>query len=191
MPNTNIDIFGADVLMTTFNRLNPLSNSEATSLLECAVINLDIRDGLIKIDRQIAMQTEKMNMVGSGEINLKTEQINLGIKPYAREGIGLNLGAISGVARIGGTLANPTPEIDPKGTLTAGVSAGAALATGGLSLLAQGLFNRSQNDPTPCNTALGITTTESIPAEPPSSATESDGNVLDGVKRGLRGLFGN
>jgi len=192
MPNTNVDIFGADVLMSTFNRLNPLSNSDPNSLLECAVINFDIRDGLIKIDRQIAMQTAKMSMVGSGEINLKTEMLDLGIKPYAREGLGLNLGSITGIARIGGTLANPSPEIDPKGTITAGVTAGAALATGGLSLLAQGLFNRSQNDPVPCDTAMGITTAVSTPeSSTPSSATDSGGGVLDGVKRGLRGLFGN
>ncbi|MEX2352783.1 MAG: AsmA family protein, partial [Gammaproteobacteria bacterium] len=126
MPNRSIDMVGADLLLSVFNRFNPFADQEEISVLECAVINLDIRDGLITVDRQIAMQTAKMNMVGSGEINLITEQLSLGMKPYAREGVGLNLNAISGVARIGGTLANPKPEIDPKGTLAAGASAGAA-----------------------------------------------------------------
>ncbi|NNE38920.1 MAG: AsmA family protein, partial [Gammaproteobacteria bacterium] len=135
MPNSGIDMFGADIILSTFNKLNPLSSQEDFSLLECAVINLPVDDGIIKLDRQIAVQTSKMHMVGSGEINLKNEELNLGVKPYAKEGVGLNLSSIAGAAKIGGTLANPSPEIDAENAIKTGLSAGAAVATGGLSLL--------------------------------------------------------
>ncbi len=57
MPNSGIDMFGADIIFSTFNKLNPLSSQEDFSLLECLVINLPIDDGIINIDRQIAVQT--------------------------------------------------------------------------------------------------------------------------------------
>jgi len=195
MPNSSVDLVGADILMSVYNRFNPFANNEEFSLLECAVINFYVNNGLIIVDRQIAMQTSKMNMVGSGEINLITESLNLGMKPYAREGLGLNIGAITGVARIGGTLANPRPEIDPKGTLTAGVTAGAAIATGGLSLLAQGLFSRVSNDQMPCATALGAAPvinqeTPGTSASPAEQAPQ-EGGLIDNVRNRFRGLLGN
>ncbi len=194
MPNSNVDLFGADVFMSIFNKLNPFSKSDKTSLLECAVLNFDIRDGITKIDRQIAMQTTKLSMVGSGEINFKTEQLNLGIKPYAREGIGMSLGSITGVAKIGGTLAHPRAEVDAKGVIKAGVTTGAAIATGGLSLLAQGLFNKTTDDPNPCKTALGQSTAAQAQAQPDtgtSTPVENKKGLLDNVKGGFKKLFGN
>ena len=195
MPNSSIDMFGADIILSTFNKLNPLSSQEEVSLLECAVINLPVNDGMINLDRQIAIQTSKMYMVGSGEINLKNEEINIGVRPYAKEGVGLNLSSVAGAAKIGGTLANPQAELDAANTIKTGLSAGAAVATGGLSLLAQGLFSKAGADPEPCNTALGIApqTTSQSGQEPESQATEEnagDGNVVDDVKSSIRGLFG-
>jgi len=192
MPNSNVNLFGADILMSVFNKLNPLSNTEENTHLECAVINLNIQDGVARIDRQIALQTTKMRMVGSGEINFKTEQLSLGIKPYAREGVGLNLGSVAGMAKIGGTLANQKMEVDAQGVLKAGATAGAALATGGLSLLAQGLFSRTTDDPAPCKTALGQADANQAQTgsttEAPAEAEKK--GLLDNVKGGFNKLFG-
>lgn len=191
MPNSNVNLFGADILMSVFNKLNPLSKTEENTHLECAVINLNIEDGITRIDRQIALQTTKMRMVGSGEINFKTEQLSLGFKPYAREGVGLNLGSVAGMAKIGGTLANQKMEVDARGVLKAGATAGAALATGGLSLLAQGLFNRTTDDPAPCKTALGQVGATQKPARSAADApAEENKGLLDNVKGGFNKLFG-
>lgn len=195
MPNSSIDMFGADIIFSTINKLNPLSSQEDISLLECAVVNLPVNDGMINLDRQIAIQTSKMYMVGSGEINLKNEEINIGVRPYAKEGVGLNLSSIAGAAKIGGTLANPQAEFDAANAVKTGLSAGAAVATGGLSLLAQGLFSKAGTDPEPCNTALGISPqTSSQPSQgTESQATEENvggGDVVDDVKSTIKGLFG-
>ncbi len=104
----------------------------------------------------------------------------------------MNLISVAGAAKIGGTLANPTPVIDAENAIRTGLSAGAAVATGGLSLLAQGLFSKSGADPEPCNTALGIvsqTSTETSTTQE-SAETSDDGNVVDDVKNTLKGLFG-
>jgi uncharacterized protein involved in outer membrane biogenesis len=152
IPDSDINLLGADILFSTFNSVNPFKDE--TSFLECAVINFAINDGTIKINRQIAMQSSKMHMVASGKINLKEESLKLDVMPYAKEGVGFNLSTFTGAGKIGGTLANPKVEFGAENVLKTGVSAGAAVLTSGLSLLAQGLFSNAGADRHPCDTAL-------------------------------------
>ena len=63
--------------------------------------------------------------------------------PVAREGIGLNLGKVVQLVKIGGTLREPKLVADASGVVSTGLSAGAAVATGGLSLIAEGLLERA------------------------------------------------
>lgn len=164
MSNAAADLVGADLLYTAFQFINPLSASDRTSNLECGVIKFDIQNGMATSDKGIAMQTEKVNVLGSGAIDLKTEQIDIRVKPTPREGLGINLGALTDLMYIGGTLAEPKLATDAKGVLRTAVTAGAAVATGGLSVLAQGLFDKTTSDPQPCATALGLKPPE--PAKP-------------------------
>ena len=50
-----------------------------------------------------------------------------------------------------GTLGNPLLTVDPEGTIIQG---GAAIATGGLSILAKGFKDRFFSNRDPCGTAL-------------------------------------
>jgi hypothetical protein len=138
-----------------------------------------------------------MNVIGSGTINFKTEQLDLGVTPQAREGTGISAGQLAELVRLSGTFANPTIVPDTKAALKAGLSAGTAVATGGLSILAQGLFDRSTADDDPCATALGIKTAKSTVAEkaPPEKSTTD--KAVDSVKEAgtaakdkLKKLFG-
>ena len=104
-------------------------------------------------DKGIAAQTGKMNLIGSGVINLKTEELEIQIHPKAREGLGIGAGTLAQLVRVGGTLAEPKPEPDPVGVLKTGASIGAAVFTSGLSLLAEGLFRHVTADKSPCVTA--------------------------------------
>lgn len=201
IPN-NADKPGVGVILRTFASLNPLAKTEPYSTLECAVVNLKIKDGIATTDNGIALQTDKMTMVGSGAINLKTEQLDLGFRPYAREGIGINLGTLAGAGRVGGTLADPKLVIDAANVLKAGATAGAAVMTFGLSTLAQGMFDKQTADPRPCDTALGkappkpAATPASQPAqqsaEKPkeSSAPNPIKGTTDAVKGAFDKLFG-
>ena len=57
-----------------------------------------------------------------------------------REGLGLSVGDVANsFVKIGGTLKNPALGVDATGSVT---TTGAAIATGGLSLLAKGLWDR-------------------------------------------------
>jgi len=151
-----LDLLGADFFAELVGMLNPFSKQKKGTELACAVVNFNISDGIATAKKGIAVQTAKLNIVGDGTVNLKNEKIKIGIKPEARTGIGVNISQLAGLVEVGGTLANPAAEVDEAAVLAAGVSGAAAVATGGVSVVAQGLANRGTADANPCKTALGL-----------------------------------
>jgi len=185
---------GADVLAETMSMLNPFSKSSDGTVLNCAVVNFDIKNGLATTEQGIAISTTQMNIIGSGSINLQTEALDIGIKPEAKEGIGISAGQLASLIRIGGTLANPTPTTGVGEALSTGLTVGTAVATGGLSILAQGLLDRSTADADPCATALGqkATTTQQTTAEDETVAGKAVDTVKDAgsaVTDALKSIF--
>ncbi|MEE9575100.1 MAG: AsmA family protein [Gammaproteobacteria bacterium] len=167
--------------MDLFSLLNPTAASRKGTLIECGVINFKIKDGIATADKGIAFAANTMNVIGSGTIDLKTEKLDIGITPQAREGAGISVGQLAELVRIKGTLANPKPGVDSMAALKAGAGAAAAVATGGLSILAQGLYDRSSADEDPCATALGQKPAKTTTAseEPEKSTTTK---AVDTVK---------
>ena len=81
-----------------------------------------------------------MDVISSGEINLRNEKLNLAFNTRSRKGLGFSASkAVTPYFKIGGTLAHPRLALDVKG---AAVSGGAAVATAGVSILAEGLWDR-------------------------------------------------
>ena len=163
-----------------FSMLNPSGTREGT-LVECGVVNFNIKDGIATADKGIAVDSNKMNVIGSGTIDLKTEKLDIGITPQAQEGAGVSVGQLAELVRLRGTLANPKAGVDTMAALKAGAGAGAAVATGGLSILAQGLYDKSTADEDPCAIALGQKPAKTAEAskEPEKSTTTK---AVDTVK---------
>lgn len=161
--------------------LNPTIKSSTETQIECFVVNFDIKDGIATANQGLALATHQMSIVGSGTIDLKSEKLDIHIKPHAREGVGLSAGKLAGMLKVGGTLANPEPSVDTIATLTTGLSATTAVATGGLSLLAQGLLDRTTADADPCATALGKkpAKTPTKKAPEPSDTKKSEEQAKD------------
>jgi AsmA family protein len=178
------DLAGGDLLFSAFQMLNPLAERESTSQLICGVLNFDIKDGTATADKGIALQTDKVNVLGSGIIDLKTEALDIRVSPKAREGLGVGLGTISDTVYIAGTLANPTPATDARSALRAAGTIGGAIATGGLSLLARGLFDRTFSASDPCAVALG-----KAEAGSKSPAAEEDKSTIQKATDEVRGMF--
>ncbi len=211
--NKAVDLAGADLLTEAFTSLNPLAEKDDTTHLICAVVRMAIRNGVATADKGIAVETTKMNVVGSGTVNLKTETLDLAVRPRAKEGLGIGLGGLAGLVRIKGTLAEPRVGIDEMGVAKTGVSVGAALATGGLSLIAEGLFDKMTEGAPPCQVALGkvspATASSAAPTQQPAPApaageteekgvvesvtkgvSEGIGSVVKGIGGALESLFG-
>lgn len=176
--NTAVNWAGGDLMFQVLGALNPLGPHEETTPLTCAVARFVVKDGLATAANGIAAETAKVNVVGGGTVDLRTEALDLGIAPRARDGIGLSLSSpLAGMTRMRGTLANPAMGVDELGTLRTAASAGAAVATGGLSLLGELLVDKLTADSTPCRTALGQT----APRSPVKKGKKASTSPFEGL----------
>ena len=185
---------GADAFTELVSMLTPFSQSSDSTQLQCAVVNFDITDGIATTNKGIAVSTNQMNMIGSGVINLETEGLDIGIKPEPKEGLGINAGKFASFVRVGGTLAYPQPTADWTGALSTGLSVSTAFATGGLSLLAEGLFDRATADADPCATAwaqksVATQTTKQPEKSTASKAVDSVKDAGEAVSNTIKGFF--
>ncbi|MGI9272289.1 MAG: AsmA-like C-terminal region-containing protein [Woeseiaceae bacterium] len=131
-------IFG-DMLLRIIRTLNPLKQEQKYREFDCGIYDVDIVAGVATIE-DVAIQTATMTVVVAGNVEFENEKIDLVIRAKPREGLGISLGGVANsFLKLGGTLKEPVLQIDPSGSIVAG---GAAVATGGLSLLAKGLFDR-------------------------------------------------
>ena len=87
-------------------------------------------------------------MVATGQVNLRNEKLDIAFRAKPREGIGISLGTVANqLLSLRGTLRSPSITIDVMSSVT---TTGAAVATGGLSLLARGLWDRLSAEASIC-----------------------------------------
>lgn len=182
--NKSLDLAGGDLLFQVLGAINPLAKREETTQMHCAVVRFVIRDGIATADKGIALRTNQVDVVGSGTVNLRTEGLDLGIRPRARSGVGLSLSTpLAGLVRVSGTIAKPSMGIDAAGTLRTAASLGAGIATGGLSTVGELLVDKVTGDEDPCRTALGL-------PQQGGQAKPSTESQPQSPTRLLRGVFG-
>lgn len=137
--NDTFELIGSDLVLELLRKLNPFMASDPTTDLDCAVVNLNIKNGQVEIDKSIALETTKISIVADGKVDLINEKLDISFTPKARQGVGLNVGSLVKFLKVGGTLDSPKPVVSATGVLKTGVAVGAALSTGGATLLADGL----------------------------------------------------
>jgi uncharacterized protein involved in outer membrane biogenesis len=142
--NDALNIIGADVIMQVLSAINPMGNKDPYTVARCAVINFQIANGIANTNQGIALVTDKMDVVSTGKIDLAQEQVDLSMKPRATTGISVGLGQLTQSFKVAGPLSAPGVKMDGKGAVKALGSIGAAFATGGVSLLAQGAADKAE-----------------------------------------------
>jgi uncharacterized protein involved in outer membrane biogenesis len=156
-----ITILGADLEESLLGLINPFKKEEDYTAFNCFVNGLEIKDGIATCSA-LVLDTNQMNVVGGGEINLKDEKLNLSFQPSPKKGIGvrgvgklsLSFGELAKPFKLGGTLAHPSLAIDLKKTLiTVGTAVGGIALLGPAGLLAA-LAGASSGDKNPCLTAI-------------------------------------
>ena len=128
-----------DFMSQIFGAINPFDEEEKYTHLECGFAEVEILDGVAR-SQAIGFQTDKMSVASLGQIDLATEEIDLSFRIKQREGIGISVASVvNPYVKVGGTMAAPSFDFDAKrGIFTGAV----ALFTGGLSILAQGVWDR-------------------------------------------------
>ncbi|MBD2858842.1 AsmA family protein [Spongiibacter sp. KMU-158] len=161
-----LNLIGSDVLMETFDKLNPFAEKKENTEIECLAVHFKGDKGRFTTDDGIALETDGSKIIGTGFVDLGSEKLQLGVSPIARKGVGVNVGAAASLVRLGGTFSKPKVEADPGGMFTSGLSTGAAIYTGGLSLLAQGLVKRALYAGSACDGELDeIPSADEVPEE--------------------------
>ena len=143
---------GGDLLITIVNAINPVRKKSDQTILECAVIYLPMSNGQIALNDSIGVVTDRLDIVLSGSVDLKTEALNIKIDPREKSGLttGVNLG---GLVKLQGTLLNPKAGVNKEGVVNSAVAIGLGFLTGGATILAENarsLTTKSQ----PCKAAL-------------------------------------
>jgi hypothetical protein len=128
-----LELLFNDFLTELLNLLNPFAKKSPYTRMECSVTAADIVNGLVTVS-PLLLNTEEITIFSQGTIDLRTEKVDMSFNTKPRTGLGLSTSVvINPFIKVGGRLAEPAIELDPKGAL---VSGGAAVATAGLSLLA-------------------------------------------------------
>ncbi|HKP24199.1 MAG TPA: AsmA family protein [Dongiaceae bacterium] len=189
--------FAQLLLANLFGLLTPVSGN--ASSISCIAGNFDIKQG-IATTRGTVVETPGATVVGTGNIDLRTERIDMRVDPKSKN---LNLSAIAVPMRITGPLANPNVIPDPVATVgnTVNFATGTVnVATLGIFGALTGLDGSSDATANPCATAVS----SALSAKPKSTsqqviegvggAAEGVGkgavDVLQGVGQGIGDLFG-
>jgi hypothetical protein len=144
-----------NVLIAVLQTLLPKQESDKALSIECAVVRLPLHHGVARIDRSIAMETDKVSMAASGELNLAAQSVSLTFQPVVKKGIGIDSSAnLAKLVMLEGPLQDPKVGIDMKGTAREAANIGAAVATGGLTLVGKRLLS-GPPDTQACKRALG------------------------------------
>ena len=137
----------ADVARSMFRTLIP-GAAKQTPEMQCAVTFAIFKDGTGVTPYGYAAQTRSANLLGRIEADLAAETIRIEFNSRSREGVGLSLGNMfSNSIRIEGPLNKPSVVPNTKAILWRGW---AAFATAGLSMIGEGMLNRSLTSRDPC-----------------------------------------
>ena len=140
-------VFG-DVLDEIIGTINPFFKREEFTRLDCAVLPYRIDEGVVTSDPNVFISTDKIRIASDGEIDLKTEKIDVNIRTTPKKSLGISAGElVNPYIKLVGTLSKPRLAVDEAGVL---VSGGAAVATGGLSILARAAWSRLSRAEDPC-----------------------------------------
>ncbi len=141
-----------DLAVTIMDSLNPMRKKSNQTILECAVAYLPVTNGMVNVKDSVGVETDKLDIVLSGIVNLHSEAINLKIDPHQRSGLttGLDLGSL---VQLEGTLQNPKAGINKEGVVNSAVSIGLGFLTGGISIAAENAKSMSTKRQ-PCKTAM-------------------------------------
>ncbi len=208
--STALNVVSSDIMSAL-----PGFNSKDDKTIKCGVVNLDIVKGMANV-QSLVFETGGLSAIGTGAANLRDETLAIRVEPRAKQ-TSLASAALVPVDLVG-TFAKPDYKIDAASLAanTAGtvVKGAAAIATMGLSLLAESAAKRAVGavDTTDyCTPALAgqkvvpgkLAEAKEEPKQAPAkqgtqsgtqkapAQQEQKGGVTEGISKGIKSLFGN
>jgi len=165
------------VLDSLLSAINPFHHTDTSTELLCAVARLPLAHGVAHIDRSLAIETTKAGVSASGTIDFRNETLDLAYNPQLRQGISIDVAQVAQLVRLQGSFRDPKVHVDAMASAATAARIGAAIGTGGLSVLGKSLLQGGgQAGAGLCEVALGKAAPESHDAakHAPASSTPSD-----------------
>ena len=186
----NIGLMKGNIVSQLFNSLNITKGNDELAL-NCAVVRVDFKNGVMKFPNGIAFNADKFTLVANGDINLNNEKIDISFKPFAGKLTDTNIAkALSSLVKLTGTISNPSVGIDGANAIKTFVGVTTA---GPVYLGAQMLV---ESDGSICYTALEGTGFEKRFPEPKNVVQSTPENVgkalndsVDLIKDTTKGLL--
>jgi len=207
-----LELLGSDLSAGILRLLNPVKDNGETVQVNCLISMLEIHQGLAEI-AVLVFDTPTMTVRGGGDIDLRTEALNVALDPRPKEGLdtgvggrlSLSLGELTRNFTLGGTLARPKLALDPTQTMTTIAKGLGGILLFGPAGLAGVLASTAEEDGDPCLSALDLLEKEQAafpsgePPDPDSEASpgpvEKGGKAIQdavkGVQDSLKKLFGD
>ena len=149
--NRVIQALYGDLLQEILNTVNPFRETDSYTDFECMVIPVAFDDGVATGAPRTFISTSKIRMMVAPSVNLKTEELQINVRTTPRRALSVSAGElVNPYVQVVGTLAAPRLAVDETGLL---ISGGAAIATGGLSILARGVWDRLSRSGDACRQA--------------------------------------
>lgn len=154
--NKFIDRAGKYLGGDLFRLINPVKEKGTYTTGNCLVCRLDIEKGIAKVD-PLLYDTETMSVLAVGDINLRKEKLNIAFRPAPKKDkakYSMSLGKLAEPFKLGGTLSEPSLQVDRRGATNTFVkAAGASILLGPVGLVAV-LFVGETAEENPCLGAL-------------------------------------
>ena len=149
--NRFIQAIYGDLLQEIINTINPFRETDPYTDFNCIILPLQFDAGIVSSAPNSFINTTKIRMLATASIDLATEKMQVGVRTTPERALSVSAGEfVNPYVQVVGTLAAPRLAVDETGVL---ISGGAAVATGGLSILARGLWDRVARSKDPCGQA--------------------------------------
>jgi hypothetical protein len=138
--NRFVQALYGDLLDEIVSAINPFYKRDPYTTFECIVLPVAIDNGVVHGEPNSFIATDKVRMTLKSKINLATEKIDVNVRTTPRKTLSISAGElVNPFVKVVGTLARPALAVDETGVLITG---GAAVATGGISVLARAAWDR-------------------------------------------------
>lgn len=152
IPARNLDLLFGGLWRDLVTTVIPGMASRETTSVRCMAAFVTATGGVLRTAPAVVLQTERVNIITHGSVDLGKEQLEIFLNTAPRRGrVDVTVAEIvNPYLKVTGTLADPGVGVDPKGVLFTG---GAAVATAGISILAKGVWDRMFRAEDPCAVA--------------------------------------
>jgi hypothetical protein len=175
-------LYGQDFLTSLRDSIGGIFNSRKKNSqmrIHCATANLKIRNGRLDMNRNVAVQTQAVNIRATGNVDFGNETMNIALDTVPTQGIKLSLsGNVINSLELSGNIAEPKLALNQKvldkiataaslgiavGALTGGIG---MLVGAGIGLVGGDVVTNWTEDGNPCQTALKDGAPESRRGDP-------------------------